>query len=103
MNKILKTIALSAAVILSAAACSEWTEQQPVEFNYLTIEEKNPELYEAYMQSIRDYHATDHQVLIAKFDNKAGATTGGADSIISPVSLLVVQTISHVFRTVLTM
>ena len=81
MNNILKTIALSAAVILSAAACSKWTEQKSVDFNYLTLEEKNPALYEAYMQSIRDYHATDHQVLIAKFDNKAGATTGGADHI----------------------
>ena len=81
MNNILKTIALSAAVILSAAACSKWTEQKPVDFNYLTPGEKNPALYEAYLQSIRDYHATDHQVLIAKFDNKAGATTGGADHI----------------------
>ena len=81
MNKILKTIALSAAVILSAAACSEWTEQQPVEFNYLTIDEKNPELYEAYMQSIRDYHATEHQVLIARYDNKSGVPAGRADHI----------------------
>ena len=81
MNKILKTIALSAAVILTAAACSKWTEQKPLEFNYLTIEDKNPELYEAYMQSIRDYHATEHQVLIARFDNKAGAPSGRADHI----------------------
>ena len=81
MNNILKTIALSAAVILGAAACSEWTEQQPVDFNYLTIEDKNPELYAAYMQSIRDYHATEHQVLIARFDNKAGVPAGRADHV----------------------
>ena len=81
MNKILKTIALSAAVILCAAACSKWTEQKPLEFNYLTIEDKNPELYEAYMKSIRDYHATEHQVLIARVDNKAGAPAGRADHI----------------------
>ena len=81
MNNILKTIALSAAVILGAAACSKWTEQEPVDFNYLTIEDKNPELYAAYMQSIRDYHATEHQVLIARFDNKASAPAGRADHI----------------------
>lgn len=81
MNNILKTIALSAAVILGAAACSKWTEQEPVDFNYLTIEDKNPELYAAYMQSIRDYHATEHQVLIARFDNKAGVPSGRADHI----------------------
>lgn len=81
MNNILKTIALSAAVLLSAAACSKWTEQEPVDFKYLTIEDKNPELYEAYMQSIRDYHATEHQVLIARFDNKTTAPAGRADHI----------------------
>ena len=81
MNNILKTIALSAAVILSAAACSKWTEQKPVDFNYLTIEDKNPELYAEYMQSIRDYHATEHQVLIARFDNKATTPAGRADHI----------------------
>ena len=81
MNNILKTIALSAAVILSAAACSKWTEQKSVDFNYLTPEEKYPELYEAYMQSIRDYHATEHQVLIARFDNKASKPTGRAEHV----------------------
>lgn len=81
MNNILKTIVLSAAVILSAAACSKWTEQEPVDFNYLTPADKNPELYEAYLQSIRDYHATEHQVLIARFDNKATAPAGRADHI----------------------
>lgn len=81
MNNILKTIALSAAVILGAAACSKWTEQEPVDFNYLTLEDKNPELYAAYMQSIRDYHATEHQVLIARFDNKASVPAGRADHI----------------------
>lgn len=81
MNNILKTIVLSAAVILSAAACSKWTEQEPVDFKYLTPEDKNPELYEAYLQSIRDYRATEHQVLIARFDNKATAPAGRADHI----------------------
>ncbi len=81
MNNILKTIALSAAVLLSAAACSKWTEQESVDFNYLTPEDKNPALYEAYLQSIRDYHATEHQVLIARYDNKAGIPAGRADHI----------------------
>lgn len=81
MNNILKTIALSAAVLLSAAACSKWTEQEPVDFNYLTPEDKNPELYDAYLQSIRDYHATEHQVLIARYDNKTGIPAGRADHI----------------------
>jgi len=79
MKTILKTIIGTAALLISAAACDKWTEQRPVDFDYLTIKDKNPALYESYMQSIRDYHATEHQVLIARFDNKDGVLSGRAD------------------------
>ena len=81
MKNSIKYIAILAAVILSAGACSKWTQQEALEFNYVTIEEKNPALYEAYLESVRSYHATEHQVLIARFDNKAGALTGRADHV----------------------
>lgn len=81
MKNSIKYIAILAAVILSAGACSKWTQQEALEFNYVTIEEKNPALYEAYLESVRSYHDTEHQVLIARFDNKAGALTGRADHV----------------------
>ena len=79
-NNIFKTLFLAAAAI-SFASCSEWTEPESVGFHYTTLEEKNPELYKAYFQSIRDYRDSDHKVVIAKFDNKATAPAGRAEHI----------------------
>ena len=79
-NNIFKTLALAAAAI-SFASCSEWTEPESVGFHYTTLEEKNPELYKAYFQSIRDYRDSEHKVVIAKFDNKATAPAGRAEHI----------------------
>ena len=79
-NNIFKTLFLAAAAI-SFASCSEWTEPESVGFHYTTLEEKNPELYKAYFQSIRDYRDSDHKVVIAKFDNKSAALAGRAEHI----------------------
>lgn len=80
INNIFKTLVLAAAAI-SFASCSEWTEPESVGFHYTTLEEKNPELYKAYFQSIRDYRDSDHKVVIAKFDNKATTPAGRAEHI----------------------
>ena len=79
-NNIFKTLFLAAAAI-SFASCSEWTEPESVGFHYTTLEEKNPELYKAYFQSVRDYRDSDHKVVIAKFDNKATTPAGRAEHI----------------------
>ena len=79
-NNIFKTILLAAAGV-SSASCSEWTEPESVGFHYTTLEEKNPELYKAYFQSVRDYRDSDHKVVIAKFDNKATTPAGRAEHI----------------------
>ena len=70
---------LAAAAVLSS--CSDWTNPEPVDFHYVTIGEKNPELYEAYLQSLRDYRTSEHKIVIAKFDNKAGVPSGRAEHI----------------------
>ena len=78
--KVIKYIAIAAAA-LAIAGCSKWTEQEPVEVLYPTLKDKNPELYAQYMESLREYRASEHQVLIAKFDNKQTAPAGRADHI----------------------
>ena len=78
--KVIKYIAIAAAA-LALAGCSKWTEQEPVEVLYPTLMDKNPELYAQYMESIREYRASEHQVLIAKFDNKQTVPAGRADHI----------------------
>ena len=53
MKNSIKYIAILAATLLSAGACSKWTQQEALEFNYVTSGEKNPALYEAYLESVR--------------------------------------------------
>jgi len=97
-------MAISTAVLLSAVACEKWTAQEPLEFDYVTIKEKNPALYEAYLQSVRDYHATEHQVLIARFDNKAGSLSGCADHVNclpDSIDYVVLNNVSLISETIL--
>lgn len=77
LTKIFSGLVLAAL----AVSCSDWTDTEPLKVKYETLESKNHGLYEAYMASVRAYHATQHQVLIAKFDNKAEAPSGRADHI----------------------
>ncbi len=80
-NKILSAVGVSLLSAALLASCSEWTEPEPVSFEYATLEQKNPELYQAYMESLRAYRFSEHKVLIAKFDNRKEAPAGRADHI----------------------
>ena len=81
MKTISKAVLTAATCLLAATACEKWTETQPVNVIYETLESKNPELWKQYLQSLRDYRGRDHQVLIAKFDNKAETPSGRGDHI----------------------
>ena len=72
MKNSFKTIALFAALLFTVSACADWTKQESIGFEYQTFEDKNPDLYKQYLEAIRQYHKTDHPVLIAKFDNAPG-------------------------------
>lgn len=81
MKNIFKYIVILAAGALAFQACDKWTDAEPVKVVYKDLESKNPELWAKYMESIRQYHATDHQVLIAKFDNKSTTPEGRGEHI----------------------
>lgn len=76
MNRIIKSTIMFAAVALCAISC---TKQEPVGFKYTTLEEKNPALYQEYLEGLRAYRATDHKVMIARVDNIATTPVGRAD------------------------
>lgn len=76
MNRIIVKSVLFAAVAFFAASC---VKQEPIDINHETLEGKNPALYEQYMAAVRDYRASNHKILIARFDNKATAPVSLAD------------------------
>lgn len=81
IKNIFRLMLAVAVSVTTFAGCSKWTESESVEFRYVTLEESDPAMYESYLQSLRDYRESDHKVLIAKFDNKAGNPVGQADHI----------------------
>lgn len=62
------TLAVGAAIL---ASCAKWTTAEPLPFKINTIEDTNPELFNAYCESIREYKASEHRVTYAVFDNSA--------------------------------
>ena len=77
---LIKTVFGVAAAMLMAS-CSDWTETESVTIKYPDLKTDAPELYEQYMQSLREYRGSDHKVVIAKFDNKLTAPSGQAEHI----------------------
>ncbi len=70
MNNIIKHGMLSACCALGAltlASCD--TDVKAVDLNQPSIEQQNPELYKAYLASLKTYKQNQHKVLIAGFDN----------------------------------
>lgn len=67
-NGLFKTSLLGVALV-AATSCLDWTEVESLELNAPTLESQNPELYAQYLQSLVDFKNSDHQVVIASFNN----------------------------------
>ena len=79
INNILKLTAGLCMTVFCVSACTDWTRPESVEIHYPTLEEQNPELYEAYMQLLRDYRSSDHMVTFVKFDNLSTVPAGQSE------------------------
>lgn len=79
MKKIILNSMLFAAAFLSMVSCADWTKQEPVEFRYVGIQEKNPELYAAYLESLRKYRDSQHPMMILKLDNPVSRPSSCAE------------------------
>lgn len=77
----LKKSALWVIAAMLMVSCSDWTETESLKIKYPDLKKDNPELYEAYTKSLREYRETDHKVTICKFANKVAAPAGQAEHI----------------------
>lgn len=83
MKQLLKNsfrrVAMTIAVTLLCISCDDWNEPESVEIHSPELEEKNPALYAAYLQALRDYRMSEHRMTIVKFDNKSSEPVGQAE------------------------
>lgn len=77
----LKKSVLWVVAAMLLVSCSDWTETESLKIKYPELKKDNPELYEAYNKSLREYRGTDHKVVICKFDNKEQAPAGQGEHI----------------------
>lgn len=67
--------------LLLISACSNWTETESVQLNYLRPWDQNPELWAKYKASLVDYKASDHFLIYTRFDNAPEKATSEKDFI----------------------
>jgi len=75
----LRAAALAVTGVVALSACSDWTEPQSLDITTPSLEEQNPELYAAYLKSLREYKAAAHKVMFVSFENRAGEPSSRAD------------------------
>lgn len=79
----IRHILFTLAGIAILVSCSDWTKPESVRIKDSSLKEDNPELYRQYTESLRAYKASEHQVTIAKFDNRNTAPTGRSEHLTS--------------------
>lgn len=62
--------------VVALAACSDWTDVESVTLNTPSLETQNPQLYEAYIQSLKVFKSTNHLISMATMSNVAEAPSG---------------------------
>jgi uncharacterized protein (UPF0333 family) len=66
----LKTIIILSIITAGFfTACSEWTEPEALPIENPSIETENPALYQQYLENLRNYKKTYHQLVVGFFDN----------------------------------
>ena len=65
----MKTSMLLGLSAVAFSACSDWTDVESVNLNNPTLETQNPQLYEAYLENLREYRKSEHKQVYVWFDN----------------------------------
>ena len=82
MKRLVKTIILAILAILGSNAtisCSKWTSVEPEGISFIHPWEQNPQLWDKYTASLRDYKLNDHYLFYARFENAPEKATSEKD------------------------
>lgn len=62
---------LAGCLAVMSVSCDEWTEVESLTTKTENIMEQDPELYQKYLENLRNYRLSDHKTVIAGFDNQS--------------------------------
>lgn len=80
-NNILGKLFAILLLALSVSSCSDWTDVESIDINQNNISDTNPELYDKYLQNLREYKESDHKLVYVWFDNSQKVASSRAHHI----------------------
>lgn len=78
-RQLIKSFALAVLAVPALSSCSDWTDVEALDYQYVLPSEQDPEAYNAYLALLREYKQNPHKIAIAKFDNSGYEVSGQAD------------------------
>ena len=70
---------MAVLAVPALSSCSDWTDTESLEFDYVLPSEQDPDAYNAYLGLLRNYKQSQHKIMIAKFDNSGDLVSGQSD------------------------
>ena len=77
-KQLIKCLTLAVLAVPAVSSCSDWTDTESLEYDYVLPSEQDPDAYNTYLGLLKEYKQTPHKVMIAKFDNSAEMLAGQA-------------------------
>lgn len=69
--KIFKNISIAFAAAAVCCGCSDWTQPENLNFRPQTPEEQDPAAYAEYINAVKEFKATEHNVMILTMEGTA--------------------------------
>ena len=76
---LIKCLMMAVLAVPALSSCSDWTDTESLEFDYVLPSEQDPDAYNAYLGLLREYKQSQHKIMIAKFDNSGDLVSGQSD------------------------
>ena len=77
-KQLMKCLALAVLAVPAVSSCSDWTDTESLDYDYVLPSEQDPDAYNTYLGLLREYKQLPHKVMIAKFDNSSEMLAGQA-------------------------
>lgn len=78
-KQLINCLMLAVLAVPALSSCSDWTDTESLEFDYVLPSEQDPDAYNAYLGLLREYKQSQHKIMIAKFDNSGDLVSGQSD------------------------
>ena len=77
-KQLIKCLMMAVLAAPVVSACSDWTDTEALDYDYVLPSEQDPDAYNTYLGLLREYKQSQHKIMMAKFDNSSEIINGQA-------------------------